>query len=156
MASSENAIPASATATLVVVDDGPEVDPFSIQKQSKKYVLLSIFVLAQFMDVASNSMVPPLFSFLAGSFLTKKFLRVLVQLFPAVPQIAADLEMTGTQPSWIFAAYSATFAAFLLIVRTLVLFRSEYYHSNNSLALAPLLQSGRCADIYTPSNSYSN
>jgi hypothetical protein len=61
MVSSENAIPASATATLVAVGDAPQIDPLSTQKQSKKYILMSIFALAQFMDVASASMVPTVF-----------------------------------------------------------------------------------------------
>ncbi|KDQ19195.1 hypothetical protein BOTBODRAFT_28684 [Botryobasidium botryosum FD-172 SS1] len=70
--------------------------------QAKKYGLLLVFVLAQFLDAASNSM-----------------------LFPAIPFITADLNFTGSQSAWLFAAYQATFAAFLLI-------------------------SGRISDIYSP------
>ncbi|KDQ19194.1 hypothetical protein BOTBODRAFT_486258 [Botryobasidium botryosum FD-172 SS1] len=70
--------------------------------QAKKYGLLFIFSLAQFLDGANNS-----------------------ALFPAVPFITADLSFTGSQNAWIFAAYQATFAAFLLI-------------------------SGRISDIYSP------
>jgi hypothetical protein len=52
-------VPDSATATIVGIVDAPQIDPFAQQKKGKKYILLAIFTLAQFLDAAVNSMVSP-------------------------------------------------------------------------------------------------
>jgi hypothetical protein len=109
----ENIDPLSAITTVVDGVDQPKVCPYAATTHRKKYALLAIFTLAQFMDVASNSMVCVLPRLLC-TFLMPTVMFCL-QLFPAVPQLASDLHMTGSQPSWIFAAYSSTFSAFLLI-----------------------------------------
>jgi hypothetical protein len=57
MDSHEEIIPVSATATIADVVDAPQIDPFAKQPKGKKLILLAIFTLAQFLDVATNSMV---------------------------------------------------------------------------------------------------
>jgi MFS family permease len=63
------------------------------QSNLRRYALLAVFSLAQFLDTFNNA-----------------------ALFPAVPAIAADLHIASHETAWLFAAYQATFAAFLLIV----------------------------------------
>jgi MFS family permease len=58
----------------------------------RKSVMLALFCFAEFMD-----------SFIASA------------LFPAINVMIVDLKLATNEATWIFAAYSATFAAFLLI-----------------------------------------
>ena len=70
-----------------------------------KNLLLSLFCLAEFIDAFSSS-----------------------ALFPAVPAFQKSLNLLPNELTWMFSAYSASFAAFLLI-------------------------SGRVSDIYSSSKS---
>jgi hypothetical protein len=63
----------------------------------RKIALLSIFTLAEFLDAFNNS-----------------------ALFPAIPSITSDLHFLASETVWIISAYQLTFAAFLLVVSTLV------------------------------------
>ncbi|KAI0337830.1 MFS general substrate transporter [Trametopsis cervina] len=58
----------------------------------KRYVLLFIFCLAQFLDAMNNS-----------------------ALFSAIPSLVVDLGMTSNESTWIISAFQLTFASFLLI-----------------------------------------
>ena len=83
-------------------------DEFVRQKISKRrrYFMLALFCAAEFMD-----------AFIASG------------LFPAINDIQNHLHVKPAEVTWAFAAYSATFSAFLLI-------------------------SGRVADIYSARKSY--
>ena len=59
----------------------------------RRYTLLLIFCLSQFLDAFNNS-----------------------ALFPAIPIVAKSLNMTSSEQVWIFSAFQLTFASFLLIV----------------------------------------
>jgi MFS family permease len=59
----------------------------------KRYTLLAIFCLAQFLDAVNNS-----------------------ALFSAIPSLVVDLNMTANESTWIISAFQLTFASFLLIV----------------------------------------
>lgn len=78
--------PSSLSQTITV--------PYTQPKLSKprKFLMLFLFCFAEFMD-----------SFIASA------------LYPAIRVIEQDLDIVAAQISWAFAAYSATFAAFLLI-----------------------------------------
>lgn len=60
---------------------------------TKRYVLLVIFCLAQFLDAFNNS-----------------------ALFSAIPSLVRDLHMTDNEAIWILSAFQLTFSSFLLIV----------------------------------------
>lgn len=60
---------------------------------ARKYVLLFIFCLAQFLDAFNNS-----------------------ALFSAIPSLIKDLNITESESTWIISAFQLTFASFLLIV----------------------------------------
>lgn len=60
--------------------------------KGRKGLLLAIFCLAQFMDTFNSS-----------------------ALFPSIIDTSASLDMSPNDAVWIFAAYQAPFAAFLLI-----------------------------------------
>ena len=70
--------------------DGPEVTTST----AKKYVLLIVFCLAQFLDAVNNS-----------------------AIFPAIPTLAVDLNIKTNNTVWVVSARQLTFAAFLLLVR---------------------------------------
>lgn len=59
----------------------------------RRYLLLLIFCLAQFLDVFNNS-----------------------ALYPAIPSLIEDLHMSQSDATWIISAFQLTFASFLLIV----------------------------------------
>ncbi|KAH9939655.1 MFS general substrate transporter [Epithele typhae] len=59
---------------------------------ARRYVLLLIFCLAQFLDAFNNS-----------------------ALFSAIPALVRDLGMTEAESTWIISAFQLTFASFLLI-----------------------------------------
>lgn len=59
----------------------------------RKCLLLALFCLAQFLDVFNNS-----------------------GIYPAIPIMAKELNMTGGESVWIVSATQLTFAAFLLLV----------------------------------------
>lgn len=79
----------------------PEVTPsslvehrtLSVISKKRKYVLLFLFAVAQFIDSSNIS-----------------------ALFSAVPTIAKDLPMTPGQSVWLISGYQLTFASFLLLV----------------------------------------
>lgn len=60
---------------------------------ARRYGLLIVFCLAQFLDSFNNS-----------------------ALFSAVPSLIIDLGITESESTWIFSAFQLTFASFLLIV----------------------------------------
>lgn len=68
---------------------------------ARRYVLLLIFCLAQFLDAVNNS-----------------------ALFSAIPRLVIALDMTESQSTWIISAFQLTFASFLLIVRAFITFLS--------------------------------
>lgn len=86
----------SPAGTLV---EGVSRDGRPVPSTLRKYVLLVVFCLAQFLDVFNNS-----------------------ALFSAIPTIATDLKMTGGESVWIVSATQLTFAAFLLVVSSLLSF----------------------------------
>ncbi|KAB5592439.1 MFS-type transporter [Ceratobasidium theobromae] len=80
----------------------PEISALANVTRLRKYILLSIFCLSQFFDTLNNAV-----------------------LFPAIPVISHKLGLAESDSVWLFAAYQATFASFLLI-------------------------SGRISDVYSP------
>ena len=60
---------------------------------ARRYLLLLIFCLAQFLDAFNNS-----------------------ALFSAIPVLVRDLDMSEAESTWIISAFQLTFASFLLIV----------------------------------------
>ncbi|KAI0704972.1 major facilitator superfamily domain-containing protein [Cytidiella melzeri] len=70
------------------------VDGRIVQRYSaaKRYSLLVIFCLAQFLDAVNNS-----------------------ALFSALPSLVVDLHMSPNESTWIISAFQLTFASFLLI-----------------------------------------
>ena len=66
----------------------------------RKVAFLVTFCLAQFLDAFNTS-----------------------ALFPAIPAIGKALKMTSAETVWIISATQLTFAAFLLVVRPLVLLK---------------------------------
>ncbi len=60
---------------------------------TRRYLLLIFFCLAQFLDIFNLS-----------------------ALFSAIPTIAGDLDMTGSESVWTVSALQLTFASFLLVV----------------------------------------
>ncbi|KAF8605943.1 MFS general substrate transporter [Ceratobasidium sp. AG-I] len=80
----------------------PEIPALANAQPLRKYVLLAVFCLGQFLDTLNNS-----------------------AMFPAIPAVSRDVGLTESDSVWLFAAYQATFASFLLI-------------------------SGRISDVYSP------
>ncbi|KAG8693514.1 hypothetical protein FRC09_010458 [Ceratobasidium sp. 395] len=80
----------------------PTIPALANAKPARKYVLLAVFCLGQFLDTVNTS-----------------------AMFPAIPAISRDVGLTESDSVWLFAAYQATFASFLLI-------------------------SGRISDVYSP------
>jgi hypothetical protein len=78
----------------------PEIPALANTKQFRKYILLAVFCLGQFLDTLNTS-----------------------AMFPAIPAISEDIGFTESDSVWLFAAYQATFASFLLIVRSRPLLR---------------------------------
>jgi hypothetical protein len=74
----------------------PKVTALANAKPLRKYALLAVFCLGQFLDTMNNS-----------------------AMFPAIPAISHEVGLTESDSVWLFAAYQATFASFLLIVRIL-------------------------------------
>ncbi|THH31696.1 hypothetical protein EUX98_g2500 [Antrodiella citrinella] len=81
-----NSTPLSPAQTLV---DGRAVQKYSF---ARRYLLLLIFCLAQFMDAVNNS-----------------------ALFSAIPSLIIAFNITESQSTWIISAFQLTFASFLLI-----------------------------------------
>ena len=77
----------SPTQTLV---DGHIPQKYSV---ARRYLLLIIFCLAQFLDAFNNS-----------------------ALFSAIPSLVTSLDMNESESTWIISAFQLTFASFLLIV----------------------------------------
>lgn len=74
---------------------------------ARKYLMLFLFCFAEFMD-----------SFIGSA------------LYPAIRVIEEDLHVGPAEITWAFAAYSSTFAAFLLISGRL----SDVYSASESVA----------------------
>ena len=66
---------------------------------ARRYVLLIIFCLAQFLDAFNNS-----------------------ALFSAIPALVTSLDMNEAESTWIISAFQLTFASFLLIVSCVFVF----------------------------------
>lgn len=81
-----NDLSLSPAQTLV---DGRVPQRYSL---ARRYFLLIIFCLAQFLDAFNNS-----------------------SLFSAIPSLVIDLNMTESEATWIISAFQLTFASFLLI-----------------------------------------
>ena len=96
-AATTNASASSPVPTLVDeknkekgTDDTPAPATYSA---ARKYVLLVIFCLAQFLDTVNNS-----------------------SLYSAIPSLVVALGMNEAESTWIISAFQLTFASFLLIV----------------------------------------
>ncbi|CEL53947.1 Puromycin resistance protein pur8 OS=Streptomyces alboniger GN=pur8 PE=3 SV=1 [Rhizoctonia solani AG-1 IB] len=70
----------------------PETSSFAQLRPLQKNVLLAIFCLGQFMDIMNTS-----------------------AMLPALPATSQTVGLTESDSVWLFAAYQATFASFLLI-----------------------------------------
>lgn len=68
----------------------------------RRYTLLVIFCLAQFLDAFNNS-----------------------ALFSAIPSLVRDLGFTESDSTWLISAFQLTFASFLLVVSAAHLFWHE-------------------------------
>lgn len=78
------------------VRDGVQQEPKApgdAPSTTKKYVLLIVFCLAQFLDAVNNS-----------------------AIFPAIPTLAVDLNIKTNNTVWVVSATQLTFASFLLLV----------------------------------------
>ena len=84
----------------VVPEKSIVVEPQSLAsaRPLRKYALLAIFCLGQFLDTMNNS-----------------------AILPALPAVTHSVGLTESDSVWLLAAYQATFASFLLIVGTFVL-----------------------------------
>jgi hypothetical protein len=94
------AIPLTPTDTLVEsptksFDSEIEKIPAPRLTTLKKYSLLSLFCLAQFLDTFNVS-----------------------ALFSGIPTITVHLGINYSEATWIISAFQLTFAAFLLVVRS--------------------------------------
>lgn len=95
----DNTLTAPSLAPTIVseVDDSktiaPEVSSLAQLRPLQKNVLLAIFCLGQFLDIMNTS-----------------------AMLPALPATSAAVGLTESDSVWLFAAYQATFASFLLIV----------------------------------------
>ena len=76
-----------------IVDEDAPAPGLAATSKARKLFLLSMFVLAEFLDAFNNS-----------------------ALFPAIPDISTQLQFDATETVWIISAYQLTFAAFLLVV----------------------------------------
>ncbi|KLO18008.1 MFS general substrate transporter [Schizopora paradoxa] len=85
----------STTNTVNVIQDDeqrPSDGPGDGTSTTKKYVLLIVFCLAQFLDAVNNS-----------------------AIFPAIPTLAIDLNIKTNNTVWVISATQLTFASFLLL-----------------------------------------
>ncbi|KAF8305932.1 MFS general substrate transporter [Clavulina sp. PMI_390] len=84
-------VPSSGSSLTAPIEAG--VVPIrAMPSKARLYIMLTIFCFGEFMDAFSGSC-----------------------LFPGIAPITDALHLQPTETSWIFSAYSATFAAFLLI-----------------------------------------
>ena len=65
----------------------------------RKYMLLAIFCLAQFLDVVNNA-----------------------SIITAIPTIASKLSVSSSEQVWLISATQLAFASFLLLVRRMFAF----------------------------------
>ncbi|CAE7209578.1 unnamed protein product [Rhizoctonia solani] len=90
----------TSTPTLVVnhnvekesILSGLEVTALANVKPLRKYILLAVFCLGQFLETMNTA-----------------------AIFPALPAISHQVGLTESDSVWLLAAYQATFASFLLI-----------------------------------------
>lgn len=80
------------TKTITAEADIPSTSLAELRPLQKN-VLLAIFCLGQFLDIMNTS-----------------------AMLPALPATSASVGLTESDSVWLFAAYQATFASFLLIV----------------------------------------
>ncbi|KAG8715679.1 hypothetical protein FRC09_016423 [Ceratobasidium sp. 395] len=92
--------------TKTIAPEAPETSSLARLPSIQKNVLLAIFCLGQFLDIMNTS-----------------------AMLPALPATSATVGLTESDAVWLFAAYQATFAGFLLI-------------------------SGRISDIYGPKPAF--
>ena len=67
-----------------------------VQSKARKFSLLALFCIAQFIDTFSIS-----------------------SLITAIPKISEDLGLSTAQATWLLSGFSLTFASFLLVVSLL-------------------------------------
>jgi len=80
------------SSTPVVVPEDRPAPGLASASKTRKIALLTMFVLAQFLDAFNNS-----------------------ALLPAIPGITSQLQFEASEIAWIISAYQPTFAAFLLL-----------------------------------------
>lgn len=90
--SSASTVNDGQSATGVSADVSKAPSPATLVSKQRRYLMLTLFCLAEFFD-----------SFMASG------------LFPAINDIQIHLNVAPAETTWAFAAYSATFSAFLLI-----------------------------------------
>ncbi|KAG8735157.1 hypothetical protein FRC10_010912 [Ceratobasidium sp. 414] len=96
-----------------IAPEVPEISSLAQLPSVQKNVLLAIFCLGQFLDIMNTS-----------------------AMLPALPATSATVGLTESDSVWLFAAYQATFAGFLLILG------------------GSRQQSGRISDIYGPKPAF--
>lgn len=77
---------------------GPKISTLDQLSPLQKKVLVALFCLGQFLEILNTS-----------------------AILPALPAISQAVGFTESNSVWIFAAYQATFASFLLIVGVVLL-----------------------------------
>ena len=85
--------PSTALSPAQTLVDGRVPQKYSAVR---RYVLLIMFCLAQFLDAFNNG-----------------------ALYLAIPELVDALGMTESESTWLISAFQLTFASFLLIVRSL-------------------------------------
>lgn len=85
--------PHELSPVVTLAEPPPDTTRMATLGKYRKFALITVFSLAQFMDAFNNS-----------------------SLFPAVPILSKIFNIKPNETTWLFAAYQATFAAFLLIV----------------------------------------
>jgi len=83
---------AGDTLDPIVASEHEPVSELASASKARKIASLTMFVLAEFLDAFNNS-----------------------ALFPAIPDVASQLQFEASEVVWIISAYQLTFAAFLLM-----------------------------------------
>jgi hypothetical protein len=99
---------------------------------ARKLGLLTMFVLAEFLDAFNNS-----------------------ALFPAIPDIVRDLQFEQSETVWIISAYQLTFAAFLLVVSCILPFILFYFYLVNNGYILTQPYRAAVSQTFTPLNYHS-
>lgn len=109
--------PLSPTDTLVDGKTPQRISP------ARRYMLLIVFCLAQFLDACNNA-----------------------SLFSAIPSLIIALGITESESTWVISAFQLTFASFLLVVSVQIW--APTYLCSSCISHS---QSGRISDVYNPS-----